>query len=97
TRFSRDWSSDVCSSDLQARGRGAPAVERGDVDAPPRGAEEALPLAGGTGRERGVAAGPQDGREPVALGAQRRMADRVDPGVEDRSEERRAGKDGSTR
>src|SRR5690606_39780350 len=64
--FSRDWSSDVCSSDLSGRHRAgrAGAGRRRGADAPLRGAARAGGGRGGAGRPRGGAV-----RDGVFVGA----------------------------
>src|SRR5437762_6183842 len=81
TRYIGDWSSDVCSSDLERAAAGADRA-RDAAAVAPRGGR----AAGGAG-PRGV--GPRDarGRRPLA----RR------PGAGARSEERRVGKEGRWR
>src|SRR5690606_40480917 len=93
TRFSRDWSSDVCSSDLLVPGRlRAPwGRDSGEL-------EEHLVLEIASGR------GSVQEREEDLLGDRRlepgREFDREPgapvAGVEERSEERRVGKEGRT-
>src|SRR5690606_40878589 len=64
TRFSRDWSSDVCSSDLCPRyqtGQGQPA-QRGPADG-------AVTYVLETGHQRGQTDGAQDKAQPVQRGA----------------------------
>src|SRR5690606_40895845 len=97
TRFSRDWSSDVCSSDLLARDalaaadglpRQLPALEQR--------AMEALTARGWqpdylTVRRRADLQAPAAGDKLVVLGAARLGKTRL------RSEERRVGKEARTR
>src|SRR5690606_39580882 len=81
TRFSRDWSSDVCSSDLEQGGQEVP-VELGQVDGP---------AGGGVG-----AVGPQFHLAVVVHPAVDRRLASLDRDVGDgvvRSEERRVGKE----
>src|SRR5687768_17941266 len=83
TRCSRDWSSDVCSSDLAV---GDEAGDRG-----------AAGLVGGEGLAEEDPEGDERGEHPVpppADGGQRVGDDVLG---EDRSEERRVGKECSTR
>src|SRR3712207_8998306 len=77
TRYWRDWSSDVCSSDLGGRPRRAP------LDAPRAKAHEN----GGQGR-RGA---PHSSHLPMAPQTPPTLSDL--PPLEDRSEERRVGKE----
>src|SRR5690606_40182666 len=85
TRFSRDWSSDVCSSDLKT-----PSVSA---------AERFVSTQGGSGRQDGT--GPkfqagglgQDGYQGSALDSRTDGA----IGPDGRSEERRVGKGGGGR
>src|SRR5690606_38856827 len=58
TRFSRDWSSDVCSSDLPVRGQGPGAGPAAALLVPRRAQRRGLPLAG-----RGVLKLDQEKRE----------------------------------
>src|SRR5690606_41034603 len=87
TRFSRDWSSDVCSSDLGgvgdgvAVGAGTDRRERDRAQAVCAGDLEAAPV--GAGKQRGLAV--------LTVAVDR--ADGVDH-VARRSEERRVGKEG---
>src|SRR5690606_41056857 len=91
TTFARDWSSDVCSSDLHARDLRVrsprPGVENSGVVAPGggggRGGTDRLAGArGARGRRRVVAQGPGGRLWPCGTGAH--------PGRQ-RSEERRVG------
>src|SRR5690606_40485489 len=77
TRFSRDWSSDVCSSDLL----------EGTLDDVVLGAL-AADLAGRDVEEENLEAGVGEVGSDLAA---------HDAGAEDRSEERRVGKEGSAR
>src|SRR5690606_41038911 len=93
TRFSRDWSSDVCSSDLEGLGA--------DEGVTPRASEDVIPGAGegvtpGAGTAPGVDAtgswAPLVPWAPLAPGSTVR---RALTGV--RSEERRVGEERSSR
>src|SRR5690606_40480206 len=97
TRFSRDWSSDVCSSDLSAsQVGGQPGVDVGALGHRYDRAEPTLLAALLRRRElrerferlRGEAGG-ESGEPPGGV--------REVPGVGRRSEERRVGKEGRTR
>src|SRR5690606_39961536 len=87
TRFSRDWSSDVCSSDLhELRGdgevrRAGAAERRGGEDAGAERADEAADAMDPEDVSRVVIA------EPVLHNGDEEVADRRD----DRSEERQVG------
>src|SRR5205814_2728499 len=88
TRCLSDWSSDVCSSDLDARPRGATArrvlILSADVGEGHAAAARAL--------ARQLQEGPQQAQVTVidGLAAMGRV---LRPIVEDRSEERRVGKE----
>src|SRR5207302_4351165 len=87
TRFSRDWSSDVCSSDLEDVRvvLGKVAHSQKAMERPTRLAAVKQPRLEVTNREITVGVGPQ--REELAVpGAVHRL--------EPRSEERRVGKEG---
>src|SRR5690606_40299154 len=72
TRFSRDWSSDVCSSDLH---RGRP--QRRLADPSPAGRRDAGRLLGRDGPARaGAGAGGQGSRSGGKSGAETRVRDR---------------------
>src|SRR5690606_41028906 len=85
TSFSRDWSSDVCSSDLLAPGAAAAhdgAPQGAQRPALPRGRQEQrLREPGGVGRAQRRAPAARGGGPPAARGA----------------EERRVGEEGRTR
>src|SRR5690606_40699798 len=80
TRFSRDWSSDVCSSDLSSSStrRGTDVTLEGGPRAGARPDDAAL-------RVRAVVDVPVDDLVPVGEGTRRSVAER--------SEERRVGKE----
>src|SRR5690606_39819952 len=88
TRFSRDWSSDVCSSDLGGVEVGAlqlavPPADAGGVDEPPCGAAQLDQLV-----------------DRVAGGARHRVDQHpllTRQAVQQRSEERRVGKEWRSR
>src|SRR5690606_39614777 len=91
TRFSRDWSSDVCSSDLAALDAGKKALQAGPL---------AVQL-GGAGTDVVLPHQPLDATPPhgLALLAQGGMHTRaaVGPVAVPRSEERRVGHGGRAR
>src|SRR5205807_5088969 len=89
TRLQGDWSSDVCSSDLDVKPRVVVAADRDNSTLLDKGAGPALSDVHLTAdRERATA----DGVQAVRVG------DRADmETVVGRSEERRVGKDWSTR
>src|SRR5690606_41029613 len=84
TRFSRDWSSDVCSSDLRLH----LSIERNAV----RSRLEAI----GRGA-RGSTGPPAGGGRRAVAGAFRGARAAALPGEPGRSEERRVGKECGTR
>src|SRR5690606_41156810 len=85
TRFSRDWSSDVCSSDLVRESRQAVGQEHGeDLRAELEDAEVQGDRGGGVAHE-----GAEGDAEQGAV--------RQQEGGGDRSEERRVGKEGRCR
>src|SRR5699024_11804365 len=97
TRSKRDWSSDVCSSDLGAAAQGAPA--RHDPHAHPMDAEGQaaeypepekiqLPIPHAGGFENAV-------QQPGDGDGQNRLLEKVLDGL--RSEERRVGKESTER
>src|SRR5207253_4181492 len=92
TRWPRDWSSDVCSSDLLPERDPPDACGGGGVHAPPGARTGAFP--GGRTVRASLAAGPAGVAEHTAdriTGRERRLS------VPPRSEERRVGKGGRDR
>src|SRR5690606_40627527 len=95
TRFSRDWSSDVCSSDLSigaigATGRGvceAQGIDPHDIDILTGSLSKAIPSSGGfVAGSLGLKYYIQHGSAPYMFSA-----------ALTRSEERRVGKEGRSR
>src|SRR5690606_40995388 len=87
TRFSRDWSSDVCSSDLIGENRGQSPISRKLGSEPSfrkLGSEPFFKVASARGLPRVT---PRSRTSPSAAAARARH----------RSEERRVGKEGSGR
>src|SRR5690606_39432428 len=89
TRFSRDWSSDVCSSDLESSW-----ADRAVADAPkvavemPSSLREALTMMVSAHWSSSMAAA---GAEKAKIGRTAALASKI---RENRSEERRVGKEG---
>src|SRR6266511_326698 len=77
TRFSRDWSSDVCSSDLQQAGRARPG-EEGEQPVPMRGGEEVREPDEGALQRR---IDREQSGEVRAGADERHVAEGEDPGV----------------
>src|SRR5690606_40347629 len=95
TRFSRDWSSDVCSSDLNMKfemtgGRAAVMAIAVALLLVPTAAEAQL---GGLGRR--IKDKAKERVEQKEDQAAERIVDAADPATAGRSEERRVGKEGS--
>src|SRR5207253_8061679 len=93
TRWPRDWSSDVCSSDLPDRLAGGEVRARLDSRLEVREVAVCPELAvgGAEGEARAAAVVGCPGVEHVAVGERVQLAPR---GGRDRSEERRVGKEG---
>src|SRR5690606_39430903 len=94
TRFSRDWSSDVCSSDLLVIEHNLDVIKTADyiIDLGPEGGDAGgTVVAEGTPEEIVRVKAPHTGRflEPILKRDRERM--------EQKSEERRAGKQSSAR
>src|SRR5690606_40023152 len=91
TRFSRDWSSDVCSSDLVDEGRAVKDFEGGS--------KQVMLVSDGTGRlasekrEQGAQTF-SSGLQDASNGRTQFGEERIHFGVELRSEERRVGQEG---
>src|SRR5690606_39798600 len=83
TRFSRDWSSDVCSSDLEAQAHLAPLKVQGGLGA----------RLGARPAQIGGRASRNEGGGGAGIG----LPGRVRRGQAVRSEERRVGKEGRDR
>src|SRR5206468_5422231 len=94
TRSDRDWSSDVCSSDLHG-GEMSPA-QTGGLRPAPGWAEHRLPIPGlyqtGSTTHPGASVSAGPGRNAAAV-----MLKDFGTSIEERSEERRVGKEGRAR
>src|SRR5699024_11706645 len=86
TRSKRDWSSDVCSSDLVVSGAGSDITGPADL----AGKKVAVNSLGAAGDLTIMAAVEQDGGDPSTI-------EFVEVAFPDRSEERRVGKEWQTR